>query len=144
MQTRKGWTIPLKPALIWPINWIIFNETVNFKSDLPLPALPAVPSSLARSHLHLPKLPPRPRYVLLVKLHIDALRRMANKIDLPYTAEQPQALVNQGKTLWLLPPTESPRAGRSPGWVVCSLNLSSMWCSHVESAFLYQREQKIF
>lgn len=88
---------------------------MNFKLDLPLPALPTVPSSLARSHLHLSKLPSRPCYALLVKLHIDALRSRANKIDLPYTAEQPQALVNHGKALWLLPPTESPWAGRSPG-----------------------------
>ena len=72
---------------------------MNFKLDLPLPAPPTVPSSLARSHLPLSKLLPRPCYALLAKLHIDALRRRANKIDLPHTAEQPQALVNQGKTL---------------------------------------------
>lgn len=72
---------------------------MNFKLDVPLPALASVPSSLARSHLPPSKLQPRPCYALLVKLHIDALRRRANKIDLPYTAEQPQALVNQGKTL---------------------------------------------
>lgn len=58
---------------------------MNFKPDLPLPALPTVPASLARSHLLLSKLPPRPHYALLVKLHIDALRRRANKIDLPDT-----------------------------------------------------------
>lgn len=89
MQTRKGWTIPLKPVLISPINEIIFNEAMNFKLDLPLSALPTVPSSLARSHLPVPNLPPRPCYALLVKLHIDALRRRANTIDLPDTAEQP-------------------------------------------------------
>lgn len=72
---------------------------MNFKPDLLLPAIPIVPLSLARSHLPPSKLTFRPCYALLVKLHINVLRRRANKIDLPYTAEQPQALVNQGKTL---------------------------------------------
>lgn len=142
-QERAGQYL-LKPALLWLMSYIIFKETMNFKPDLPLPALPTDPSSLARSHLPLSKLPPRLRYAPLAKLHIDALRRRANKIDLPDTAEQPQALVNRGKTQRLLPPTESPRAGRSPGGVVCSLKLDPTLCSHVERAFLYQRKQKIF
>lgn len=82
---------------------------MNFKLDLPLPALSTAPSSLTRSHLPLSKLPPRPCCAPFGKLCIDAPRRRANKIDLPCTAEQPQALVNQGKTLWLLLPTESPQ-----------------------------------
>lgn len=94
---------------------------MNFKLGLPLPALSIAPSNLTRSHLPLSKLPPRPCYAPLVKLWIDVPRRRANKIHLSYTAEQPQALVNQGKALWLLLPT----AGRNPGWVVCSLKLTS-------------------
>lgn len=139
METRKGWMIPLKPVSICLINYIIINETINIKLQLPLPAHLPGPSSLARSYLPLSKFPPSPCDAALVKWNIDAVRRRANRINLPYTSEQPPARWSREGALWLLPPTESSQAGRNPGWVDCSLNLGSMWCCHVES-FLLPKE----
>lgn len=97
MRTRKGWMIPLKPVPICLINFIIINETINIKLQVPLPALLPVSSSLARPHLSPSKFPPRPCDAALVKWNIDAVRRRTNRINLPYTAEQPPALVKQGR-----------------------------------------------